>query len=289
MASVSEWIEGARPRTLPNAIAPVLAGTGAAAALDGAVWWKALLAMVVSMALIVGVNYANDYSDGIRGTDDERVGPVRLVGAKLASPSAVKRAAFTCFGIAAVAGVALALTSAWWLIVVGAVCIVGAWYYTGGTNPYGYSGFGEIAVFVFFGLVAVLGTQYVQAERVDWVGLVAAIAVGSMSSAVLVANNLRDIPTDTESGKRTLAVLLGDARTRVLHLALMTVPFVATLVLVVRTPWALLGLLAVPLAVKANAPIRSGAQGMALIPALAGTGATMLVWGAATGLALGIG
>lgn len=289
MASVSEWIEGARPRTLPNAIAPVLAGTGAAAALDGAVWWKALLAMVVSMALIVGVNYANDYSDGIRGTDDERVGPVRLVGAKLASPSAVKRAAFTCFGIAAVAGVALALTSAWWLIVVGAVCIVGAWYYTGGTNPYGYSGFGEIAVFVFFGLVAVLGTQYVQAERVDWVGLVAAIAVGSMSSAVLVANNLRDIPTDTESGKRTLAVLLGDSRTRVLHLALMAVPFVATLVLVVRTPWALLGLLAVPLAVKANAPIRSGAQGMALIPALAGTGATMLVWGAATGLALGIG
>ena len=289
MASVSEWIEGARPRTLPNAIAPVLAGTGAAAALDGAVWWKALLAMVVSMALIVGVNYANDYSDGIRGTDDERVGPVRLVGAKLASPSAVKRAAFTCFGIAAVAGVALALTSAWWLILVGAVCIVGAWYYTGGTNPYGYSGFGEIAVFVFFGLVAVLGTQYVQAERVDWVGLVAAIAVGSMSSAVLVANNLRDIPTDTESGKRTLAVLLGDSRTRVLHLALMAVPFVATLVLVVRTPWALLGLLAVPLAVKANAPIRSGAQGMALIPALAGTGATMLVWGAATGLALGIG
>ena len=289
VASFAQWIEGARPRTLPNAVAPVIAGTGAAAWLGEAVWWKALLALVVSLALIVGVNYANDYSDGIRGTDDERVGPVRLVGAKLASPSAVKRAAFACFGIATVAGVALALTSAWWLIVVGAVCIVGAWYYTGGTNPYGYSGFGEIAVFVFFGLVAVLGTQYVQAERVDWVGLVAAIAVGSMSSAVLVANNLRDIPTDTESGKRTLAVLLGDARTRVLHLALMAVPFVATLVLVVRTPWALLGLLAVPLAVKANAPIRSGAQGMALIPALAGTGATMLVWGAATGLALGIG
>ncbi|MFF0815850.1 1,4-dihydroxy-2-naphthoate polyprenyltransferase [Rhodococcus sp. NPDC003318] len=289
MASVSEWIEGARPRTLPNAIAPVLAGTGAAASLDGAVWWKALLALVVSMALIVGVNFANDYSDGIRGTDDERVGPVRLVGSKLASPASVKAAAFTCFGIAAVAGVVLAVTSAWWLIVVGALCIIGAWYYTGGSKPYGYSGFGEVAVFVFFGLVAVLGTQFVQAERVDWVGLVTAVAVGSFSSAVLVANNLRDIPTDTESGKITLAVRLGDAGTRTLHLALLTVPFVVTLVLVARTPWALLGLLALPLAVKANGPVRSGQQGLALIPALAATGAAMLVWGAATGLALGIG
>ncbi|MGW0176894.1 1,4-dihydroxy-2-naphthoate polyprenyltransferase [Rhodococcus sp. NPDC003322] len=289
MASVSEWIEGARPRTLPNAIAPVLVGTGAAASIDGAVWWKAVLAMVVSMALIIGVNFANDYSDGIRGTDDERVGPLRLVGSKLASPAAVKGAAFTCFSIAAVAGVTLSLVSAWWLILVGAVCILGAWYYTGGSKPYGYSGFGEIAVFVFFGLVGVLGTQFVQAERVDWVGLVSAIAVGSFSSAVLVANNLRDIPTDTESGKLTLAVRLGDARTRTLHLALLAVPFVVTLVLVARTPWALLGLLALPLAVKANAPVRSGGRGLALIPALAGTGAAMLVWGATTGLALWIG
>ncbi|GAA4486504.1 1,4-dihydroxy-2-naphthoate polyprenyltransferase [Rhodococcus olei] len=289
MASVSEWIEGARPRTLPNAIAPVLAGTGAAASIGGAVWWKALLALVVSMALIVGVNFANDYSDGIRGTDDERVGPLRLVGSKLASPAAVKRAAFACFGVAAVAGIALALASAWWLILVGAVCILGAWYYTGGSNPYGYSGFGEIAVFVFFGLVAVLGTQFVQAGRIDWAGAVTAVAVGSFSSAVLVANNLRDIPTDTESGKRTLAVVLGDARTRTLHLALLVVPFIVTLVLVIRTPWALVGLLALPLAVKANAPVRSGGQGLALIPALAGTGAAMLVWGAATGLALGLG
>ncbi|MGW4478987.1 1,4-dihydroxy-2-naphthoate polyprenyltransferase [Rhodococcus triatomae] len=289
MASVSEWIEGARPRTLPNAIAPVLVGTGAAASIDGAVWWKALLALVVATALIVGVNYANDYSDGIRGTDDERVGPVRLVGSRLASPAAVKRAAFACFGVAAVAGLALAVTSAWWLVLVGAGCIVGAWYYTGGTKPYGYSGFGEIAVFVFFGLVAVLGTQFVQAERVDWSGLVSAIAIGSFSSAVLVANNLRDIPTDTESGKVTLAVRLGDARTRILHLVLVAVPFVMTLVLVARTPWVLLGLLALPLAAKANAPVRSGAQGMALIPALAATGAAMLVWGAVTGIALWVG
>ncbi|MGW6694138.1 1,4-dihydroxy-2-naphthoate polyprenyltransferase [Rhodococcus sp. NPDC054953] len=289
MASVSEWISGARPRTLPNAIAPVLAGTGAAASIGGAVWWKALLALLVSMALIVGVNFANDYSDGIRGTDDERVGPLRLVGSRLASPAAVKGAAFACFGVAAVAGVVLALVSAWWLILVGAACIVGAWYYTGGSKPYGYSGFGEIAVFVFFGLVAVLGTQFVQAGRVDWAGTVTAVAVGSFSSAVLVANNLRDIPTDTESGKHTLAVRLGDARTRTLHLALLAVPFVVTLVLVARTPLALLGLLALPLAVKANAPVRSGGQGLALIPALAGTGAAMLVWGAATGLALWLG
>ncbi|MFD4294320.1 1,4-dihydroxy-2-naphthoate polyprenyltransferase [Rhodococcus sp. NPDC058505] len=289
MASVSEWISGARPRTLPNAIAPVLAGTGAAASIGGAVWWKALLALLVSMALIVGVNFANDYSDGIRGTDDERVGPLRLVGSRLASPAAVKGAAFACFGVAAVAGVVLALVSAWWLILVGAACIVGAWYYTGGSKPYGYSGFGEIAVFVFFGLVAVLGTQFVQAGRVDWAGTVTAVAVGSFSSAVLVANNLRDIPTDTESGKHTLAVRLGDARTRTLHLALLAVPFVVTLALVARTPLALLGLLALPLAVKANAPVRSGGQGLALIPALAGTGAAMLVWGAATGLALWLG
>ncbi|MFD1814990.1 1,4-dihydroxy-2-naphthoate polyprenyltransferase [Rhodococcus gannanensis] len=289
MASVSEWIEGARPRTLPNAIAPVLVGTGAAASIDGAVWWKALLALVVAVALIVGVNYANDYSDGIRGTDDERVGPVRLVGSRLASPAAVKRAAFACFGVAAVAGLALAIASAWWLILVGAGCILGAWYYTGGKKPYGYAGLGEIAVFVFFGLVAVLGTQFVQADRVDWAGLVSAIAIGSFSSAVLVANNLRDIPTDTESGKVTLAVRLGDSRTRILHLVLVAVPFVMTLVLVARTPWALLGLLALPLAAKANAPVRSGAQGMALIPALAATGAAMLVWGAASGLALWIG
>ncbi|MCL2532994.1 MAG: 1,4-dihydroxy-2-naphthoate polyprenyltransferase [Nocardiaceae bacterium] len=289
MASVSQWIEGARPRTLPNAIAPVLAGTGAAASLDGAVWWKALLALVVSLALIVGVNFANDYSDGIRGTDDERVGPLRLVGSGLASPASVKAAAMGCFAVAAVAGVVLALASAWWLILVGALCILGAWYYTGGKKPYGYSGFGEIAVFVFFGLVAVLGTEFVQADRVEWAGLVAAIAVGSYSSAVLVANNLRDIPTDTESGKITLAVKLGDTRTRTLHLVLLIVPFLATLALVVRTPWALVGLLALPLAIKANTPVRTGGNGPALIPALAVTGQSMLVWAAATGLALGLG
>ncbi|OZD49589.1 1,4-dihydroxy-2-naphthoate polyprenyltransferase [Rhodococcoides fascians] len=286
MATTAQWIEGARPRTLPNAIAPVLVGTGAAVSLDAGVWWKALLALIVSLALIVGVNFANDYSDGIRGTDDDRVGPLRLVGSRAASAGAVKRAAIGCFAVGAVAGLVLAATSAWWLVIVGLICIAGAWYYTGGSKPYGYSGFGEIAVFVFFGLVAVLGTQYVQAEQIDWAGVLAAVAVGSFSSAVLVANNLRDIPTDTESGKRTLAVRLGDTRTRYLHLALLVVPFAMTVALIARTPWALVALLALPLAARANSPVRGGAHGFELIPALRDSGLAMLVWGAATGVAL---
>ncbi|MGV9820057.1 1,4-dihydroxy-2-naphthoate polyprenyltransferase [Nocardia xishanensis] len=287
MATAAQWIEGARPRTLPNAIAPVIAGTGAAASLDAAVWWKAVLALLVSLALIIGVNYANDYSDGIRGTDDERVGPLRLVGSKLASPAAVKNAAMLSLAIGAVLGLVLVATTAWWLLLVGVACLAGAWFYTGGSKPYGYSGFGELAVFVFFGLVAVLGTQFVQAERVDWVGAALAVAVGSFSSAVLVANNLRDIPTDTESGKTTLAVKLGDPRTRTLHLALLAAPFVVTLLLVIRTPFALVGVLALPLAVRANAPVRSGGNGLELIPALRDSGLALLAWSALTALALG--
>ena len=280
---------GGRPRTLPNAVAPVLAGTGAAAWLDSAVWWKALLALVVSLALIVGVNYANDYSDGIRGTDDVRSGPLRLVGSRLASPRAVLTAAVVSLAVAAVAGLVLAIVSAPWLIAVGAVCIAGAWLYTGGSKPYGYLGFGEIAVFVFFGLVAVLGTQFTQALRVDWVGLAAAIAVGSLSSAVLVANNLRDIPTDREVGKITLAVRLGDARTRLLFQALVALTFVLTLVLLLATPWCAVGLVALPLAVRAAAPVRRGLGGRDLIPVLRDTGLTMLAWSVAVALALTLG
>ncbi|MFF3222132.1 1,4-dihydroxy-2-naphthoate polyprenyltransferase [Nocardia suismassiliense] len=289
MATAAQWIEGARPRTLPNAIAPVLAGTGAAASLDGAVWWKALLALLVSLALIIGVNYANDYSDGIRGTDDVRVGPVRLVGQRLASPAAVRNAAMLSLGIAAVVGLVLAATTAWWLLLVGVACLAGAWFYTGGSKPYGYSGFGEIAVFVFFGLIGVLGTEFVQAEQIDWAGAVLAVSVGAFSSAVLVANNLRDIPTDSQSGKVTLAVKLGDPRTRTLQLALLTVPFLGTLLLVARTPFALVGLLAIPLAVRANAPVRSGKGGLELIPALRDSGLAMLAWSALTALAISFG
>lgn len=286
MATFAQWVEGARPRTLPNAIAPVIAGTGAAAWLDSACWWKAGLALVVAMAMIVGVNYANDYSDGIRGTDDVRAGPLRLVGAKVATPRSVLTAAVISLGIAAVAGVVLAWFSAPWLIAVGAVCIAGAWLYTGGKKPYGYLGLGEVAVFVFFGLVAVLGTQYTQALRIDWVGVAAAVAMGSLSSAVLVANNLRDIPTDKESGKITLAVRLGDARTRLLYQVLLLVALVVTLALMFATPWCAVGLVALPLAVRAAGPVRKGLGGKDLIPVLRDTGLTMLVWAVVVAAAL---
>ncbi|OMC42361.1 1,4-dihydroxy-2-naphthoate polyprenyltransferase [Mycobacterium sp. IS-1264] len=288
MASFAQWISGARPRTLPNAVAPVVAGTGAAAWLHSAVWWKALLALTVAVALIIGVNYANDYSDGIRGTDDERAGPVRLVGSRLASPRAVLTAAVAGLTVGAAAGLVLALMVAPWLIVVGAGCIAGAWLYTGGSKPYGYSGFGEIAVFVFFGLVAVLGTQYTQALRVDWVGLVLAVSIGALSSSVLVANNLRDIPTDAQSGKITLAVRLGDARTRVLYQALLATAGVMTLVLMLATPWCATGLVATPLAVRAARPVRSGRGGPELIPVLRDTGLAMIVWAIAVAAALAV-
>jgi 1,4-dihydroxy-2-naphthoate octaprenyltransferase len=289
VASIAEWVEGARPRTLPNAIAPVIAGTGAAAWLDAAVWWKAVLALVVSLALIVGVNYANDYSDGIRGTDDVRAGPLRLVGSKLASPRAVLTAAVVSLAVGATAGLALAIVSQPWLIAIGAACIAGAWLYTGGSKPYGYSGLGEVAVFVFFGLVAVLGTQYTQAMRIDWVGGALAVATGALSSAVLVANNLRDIPTDKESGKITLAVRLGDARTRLLYQVLIALAFVLTLVLMLATPWCAVGFVAAPLAIRAAKPVRSGLGGKDLIPVLRDTGLTMLVWSIAVALALAFG
>ncbi len=289
VATFAQWVEGARPRTLPNAIAPVIAGTGGAAWLDAACWWKALLALLVAVAMIIGVNYANDYSDGIRGTDDVRAGPLRLVGSKLAAPRAVLSAALMSLALAAAAGVALAWFSAPWLIVVGALCIAGAWLYTGGSKPYGYFGLGEVAVFVFFGLVAVLGTQYTQALRIDWVGIALAVAMGSLSSAVLVANNLRDIPTDKESGKITLAVRLGDARTRMLYQVLVAVALALTVVLMLATPWSAVGLIAAPLAIRAAGPVRKGRGGKELIPVLRDTGLTMLVWAVAVALALAFG
>ncbi|OCB51611.1 1,4-dihydroxy-2-naphthoate polyprenyltransferase [Mycobacterium malmoense] len=288
MADFGQWISGARPRTLPNAVAPVVAGTGAAAWLGAAVWWKALLALAVAVALTVGVNYANDYSDGVRGTDDERAGPVRLVGSRLASPRSVLAAAVASLTIGAAAGLALALVSAPWLIAVGAMCIAGAWLYTGGSKPYGYAGFGEVAVFVFFGLVAVLGTEYTQALRVDWVGLALAVSIGALSSSVLVANNLRDIPTDARSGKVTLAVRLGDARTRVLYQALLATAAVLTLVLMAATPWCAVGLLATPLALRAAGPVRTGRGGPELIPVLRDTGLAMVAWAIAVAAALAL-
>ncbi|MDG4663543.1 1,4-dihydroxy-2-naphthoate polyprenyltransferase [Mycobacterium sp. 236(2023)] len=288
MASFAQWVEGARPRTLPNAVAPVIAGTGAAAWLGAASWWKALLALLVAVGMIIGVNYANDYSDGIRGTDDVRSGPLRLVGSKLAAPKAVLTAAVISLAVGAVAGLVLAWFSAPWLIAVGAACIAGAWLYTGGSKPYGYLGFGEVAVFVFFGLVAVLGTQFTQAGRIDWVGVTLAVATGCLSSAVLVANNLRDIPTDKESGKITLAVRLGDAKTRVLFQVLLVVAFALTLLLMLATPWCAVGFVALPLALRAAKPVRAGSGGRELIPVLKDTGLTMLVWAIAVSVALAV-
>ncbi|WP_410621655.1 1,4-dihydroxy-2-naphthoate polyprenyltransferase [Amycolatopsis sp. cmx-8-4] len=290
MASLSEWIEGARPRTLPNAVAPVVAGVGAAIALDAFSWWRSVLALLVSLSLIVGVNYANDYSDGIRGTDENRVGPLRLVGSGVAAPKAVLTAALIALGLAGVLGLLLvALTGYWWLLALGGLCILGAWFYTGGKKPYGYYGFGEIAVFVFFGLAGVLGTVYVQAGRISWAALACAVAVGCFSTAVLTANNLRDIPTDVESGKLTLATRLGDRGTRRLYLTLIAVPYVLALVLAFTGhPLAGIPVLSVSLLFQSVSAIRHNATGRDLIPALRDTGLAMLAWAvlAAVGLNL---
>ncbi|MFL6024022.1 MAG: 1,4-dihydroxy-2-naphthoate polyprenyltransferase [Marmoricola sp.] len=284
MATAAQWIEGARPRTLPAAVAPVLAGTGVAAYHHDEVWWKAALALAVSLLLQIGVNYANDYSDGIRGTDDVRVGPLRLVGSKLASPAAVKRAAFGSFGLAAAVGVVLAASTSWWLVGLGAVSILAAWFYTGGKKPYGYLGLGEVMVFVFFGLVAVLGTVYVQGEHLPGMAWWPAIGIGALACAILVANNLRDIPTDTASGKRTLAVRLGDDGTRSLYTYLIATAFAASAALAVEeTPWALLALVAVVPLFRANAiVVRDQGKGPALIPVLQLTGVAELLYAAGT-------
>jgi 1,4-dihydroxy-2-naphthoate polyprenyltransferase len=214
VATLSQWAAGTRPRTLPASLVPVVVGTGVALGQDGAVWWRAVLAALVALLLQIGVNYSNDYSDGVRGTDEDRVGPLRLVGSKAAEPRQVLAAALGCLFAAAVAGLALAVVTTLWLLLVGAAAILAAWFYTGGKNPYGYRALGELSVFVFFGLVAVVATVYVQTEDLPWEAWAAAVPVGLLACALLVANNLRDIPTDSASGKRTLAVVLGDRRTR---------------------------------------------------------------------------
>ena len=289
------WVAGARLRTLPAAVVPVLVGTAAAwdgdgGADGGIIWWRFVVAMVVSLALQVGVNYANDYSDGVRGTDDERVGPLRLVGSGLVEPRLVKVAAFGAFGVAAVAGLSLAIATSWWLILVGLAAILAGWFYTGGANPYGYLGLGEVFVFVFFGLVAAVGSTFVQTEAVDGWPVVVAIPVGLLATALLVTNNLRDIPTDRESGKRTLAVRLGDSRTRLLYVGMLVAA--AALVVVVAVGWrwpAAIGLVAFVGAIRPVRTVVGGAVGPALIPVLGDTGRVQLAMGVglAVGLALG--
>jgi 1,4-dihydroxy-2-naphthoate octaprenyltransferase len=253
------------------------------------VLWKAVLALVVALALQVGVNYANDYSDGIRGTDAVRVGPFRLVGSGAARPSAVKRAALACFALAGVVGLVLAATSSWWLVLVGAAAIAAAWFYTGGAHPYGYIGLGELFVFVFFGLVAVCGTTYAQAGRLSAASWSAAAAVGMLACALLLANNLRDIPTDTGSGKRTLAVRIGARGTRGLYVTLLVLPFVAPVALAVSGhAWTLLALVATPLAVPPLRRVLGGAVGRDLIPVLRDTGRLQLAYGVLLGIGLAL-
>ena len=286
-ATFSDWMEGARPHTWANAFAPVIVGLGAASTHTDISWPRALLALVVAWALIVGVNFANDYSDGIRGTDEDRSGPMRLTGSGLVPPALVKAAAFIAFSVAGVAGVALSLLSAWWMILVGAACIAAAWFYTGGKNPYGYRGLGEVSVFIFFGLVAVLGTEFTQAGSLSAIGIAGAIGIGAVSSAVNLANNLRDIPTDSAAGKITLAVRLGDYKTRIVWQILSALPMLASIVIAFYNPWALVGLLVAPLWVKASEPIRRHRHGKELIPVLGNTGRMMLLWAVVTALILG--
>jgi 1,4-dihydroxy-2-naphthoate octaprenyltransferase len=277
---MNRWITGARPRTLPAAIVPVAVGAAAAVGEPtDVVWWRVAAALVVSLMLQIGVNYANDYSDGVRGTDDVRVGPTRLVASGLASASSVKRAALGSFGVAAVAGLAIALSTSLVLLIVGAAAIAAGWFYTGGPKPYGYLGLGEVFVFVFFGLVATAGTTYAAIESVTALSMVMGCAVGSLACALLVINNLRDIPTDREVGKKTLAVRLGDQRTRWFYTALIALAFVLSAVAAIwRTP-VLLGLVAIPLAIRPIRLVLGGATGGALIPVLGETGKLQLAWG----------
>jgi 1,4-dihydroxy-2-naphthoate octaprenyltransferase len=287
VTTAAQWVEGARPRTLPAAVSPVLVGCGVAASAFSPV--RAVLAMVVAVALQIGVNYANDYSDGVRGTDADRVGPLRLVGSGTTPAAQVKAAAFAAFGVAALAGLVLAALTTWWLLLVGAVAIAAAWGYTGTSSPYGYRGLGEVSVFVFFGLVAVIGTAYVQREDVPVAAVLGGVAMGALACAILVANNLRDVPTDAVAGKRTLAVVLGEQRTRVLYVGLVTLAFLAVLGLAASTPWALVGLLALPLAVAPVRAVVGGAAGRSLVAVLGATGRLELVLAVLLALGLGVG
>lgn len=289
MATRSDWVAGARPRTLPAAVAPVLVGTGAAAQLGDARLGRALLAAGVALALQVGVNYANDYSDGVRGTDVNRVGPMRLTASGAARPAQVRNAAFAAFAVAGVLGVWLvALTGEWWMLAVGALAVVAAWTYTGGRTPYGYLGLGEVGVFLFFGLVAVLGTTYTQAGRLSWPAWVGAVAIGLVACALLMANNLRDVPTDALVGKRTLAVRLGEHRARRVYAALVVLPVLLGAACAPAAPWALVVLVLLAPATVLAVVVLLGARGIALVPVLAGTGALELGLGVLLGLGLAV-
>lgn len=289
MATAREWIAGARPRTLPAAAAPVIVGSGAAAQIDAFALLPAFLCLILALALQVGVNYANDYSDGVKGTDVDRVGPIRLTAARLATPAQVKGAAFGSLGFGALIGLILVImTGHWWLIAVGVLCLFAAWFYTGGKSPYGYNGLGEVGVFVFFGLVATLGTTFLQAGRITWPAVLGAVAIGLIACAILMANNIRDIPTDKIAGKRTVAVRVGDYKARRLYLAMIWLPFVLAIVCAYFNPWSLIVLFMLAPAVILSIPILAGATGKMLVPVLAGTGFYELFFALALGLGLSL-
>lgn len=253
------WVEGARIRTLPLAIAPVAIGAGSADSVQAFDPLLTILALFVALLLQVGVNFANDYSDGIRGTDDQRVGPLRLTGSKSVKPEAVKIAAFICFALAAIAGlVILVITSMWWLIAVGAIAIVAAWFYTGGKNPYGYAGFGELAVFVFFGLVATVGTSFIQVGAIDFNAVIGGVAAGLFAAAVLMVNNIRDIDTDAAAGKKTLAVRLGKKLATALYLVMIWLPFVILYYFAYFYPASILGYMVLLLVAPATLIVLTG-------------------------------
>ena len=287
-AGMRRWILGARPRTLPAAVVPVLVGTAVAAG-SGIIWWRAAAALVVALALQVAVNYANDLSDGLRGTDGPgRVGPQRLVGSGLATPQEVRLAMLGAFAVAVMAGLSLAAAVTPWLLLVGVASVAAGWFYTGGPRPYGYLGLGEVFVFVFFGLVATVGSAFVHQQQVPAVAWLAATAVGFLACALLVVNNLRDLPGDAEAGKRTLAVRLGDRRTRLLYVALLDGALVVGSLCALDRRWAALVLGAGILAGPAVRIVLGGAEGRDLVDVLGRTGRTQLAAGAllALGLAL---
>jgi 1,4-dihydroxy-2-naphthoate octaprenyltransferase len=266
----------------------VLVGTAVAYRQGDVIWWRAAAALVVALAIQVATNYANDYSDGVRGTDDRRVGPVRLVGQGVKPAASVKRAAFVAFGVAALAGLTLAAAAGWWLVLVGAVSFFAGWFYTGGSRPYGYAALGEVAVFVFFGVVATVGSTFVHLEKVTLLTLGCSIPVGALATALLVVNNLRDIPTDTAAGKRTLAVRMGDGDTRWLYVLLVAVvPGVSAAILVIgASTWFLLLAVVAPLAVLPARTVLKGARGRDLIPVLGGTSRVQMAYGVVLSAAL---
>ena len=276
MATITEWIGGARLRTLPAALAPVLVGTSLAAPTP--LWSNGLLALLVALTLQIGVNYSNDYSDGIRGTDTERVGPMRLVGSGKAEPTKVRNIAFTFFALAGVFGLALALRTSLWLIAVGALSIIAAWGYTGGKNPYGYRALGEISVFIFFGVIAVMGTYYVQSGRITWLALLAAIPVGAQACAILVLNNLRDRAKDSQVGKKTLAVLMGERPTRYFYSALILGSNLIGVFTAFNKPWAAITALLLPLSFFLCIRVLKGAGGRDLITLLQRTALFQLLF-----------